>query len=686
MKTRRSFPVKGIENPRCRFVDGRSALSVFLHFGVVVSILAAVIALLPVCAGADEFEPQPPGCLEPVGRWARGAEGWTSTETVTNGSYIYFGSGALIVAQVDENGQPRIEAELAVPGWNVAQVALAEGYLVVLDYQINDIQRAVRVIDISDPLRPSQVGFFAPPVFSRDLAAAGDLALVVTELGGLQILDLSDPTKPKQVGSFAPPTPARSITTDGVYAYLGCAGVLRIIDAHIPSDPIEIGSLAVRSPSDMCLIGDLLYLTAGDSGDTGSLCIVDVNDPRAPANIACLALPQRASAVSVEGDVAVVATQRGYLRIVDVGEPSAPTVIGTYDSDSAIEEVTMTADQAWISGSFGMRVVDVSSPAEPVVLERAINTWLYTDQVAVYGDLAFLSGSIETRGARMRGMWTVDARTPLASREAAFFETPDFIDEIDVSGNYAYLAVGGFGLRVIDVADPADPHEVGFLETTGDVRRVAIADSIAFIGDQEGRLLAVDVNDPSAPHPISLFETSGPVGEFEVDGPYLYLAQGYEGLRIIDYSDPFAPTEVGYMIADTPFWRITIDGHYAYVTSWSDLRVIDISDPQNPLETSMVSPSWRGSAMSVKATNDRVFILLSDPSTWGGYEYGLAAFDLRDPTQPVEIVNLSIGTNGGSNIAVANGFVYLPRSRSGLDILANCEPPPPRLPDGRPGW
>ena len=46
---------------------------------------------------------------------------------------------------------------------------------------------------------------------------------------------------------------------------------------------------------------------------------------------------------------------------------------------------------------------------------------------------------------------------------------------VTVSGNYAYVAHGVWGLQVIDVSDPANPRRVGGYDTSGYARGVAVS-------------------------------------------------------------------------------------------------------------------------------------------------------------------------------------------------------------------
>jgi len=117
------------------------------------------------------------------------------------------------------------------------------------------------------------------------------------------------------------------------------------------------------------------------------------------------------TAVALQGDYAYVGVG---LRLVvpDVTNPVTPTEVGsTAPFPSFVEDVAVSGTRAYVAvGPAGLRVVDVSDPADPVEL----------------------------------GAW----------------DSPGYAEGVAVSGSYAYVADGPYGLRVVDLSDPAHPTPV----------------------------------------------------------------------------------------------------------------------------------------------------------------------------------------------------------------------------------
>jgi hypothetical protein len=65
-------------------------------------------------------------------------------------------------------------------------------------------------------------------------------------------------------------------------------------------------------------------------------------------------------------------------------------------------------------------------------------------------------------------------------------------------------------------------------------------------------------------------------------------------LRVIDISNPTNPVEIGSYDTPGEAFGVYVSGNFAYVADRdSGLRVIDISNPKNPVEIGFYdTPSW----------------------------------------------------------------------------------------------
>lgn len=102
---------------------------------------------------------------------------------------------------------------------------------------------------------------------------------------------------------------------------------------------------------------------------------------------------------------------------------------------------------------------------------------------------------------------------------------------VTVSGEFAYVANGPDGLRIDSITNPASPVNIGHALTGGNTYGVAVAGQYAFVAQSSG-IAVFDVSDPSRPVPAGSAITSAQAYGVEVSGDFVYVANSTDGLRI----------------------------------------------------------------------------------------------------------------------------------------------------------
>jgi hypothetical protein len=220
-----------------------------------------------------------------------------------------------------------------------------------------------RVIDVSDPFAPVEIGFYDSPGYAGDLAIAGNYACVADGFIGLHIVNIADPAQPVEAGLYDTPGAACGVAVAGNLAYVAdWESGLRVVDFTDPADPFSIGSCNVPGYAhDVVLAGNYAYVAAEESG----LQIFDITDPAAPLRVGHYDTDGCVLNVAVVGEIAYVADWNKGLRILDVTNPAVPSFISVFDS-VFVQEVTVEGDFAHIvdPGS-GLHVLNISDPANP---------------------------------------------------------------------------------------------------------------------------------------------------------------------------------------------------------------------------------------------------------------------------------------------------------------------------------
>lgn len=237
-------------------------------------------------------------------------------------------------------------ATLDTPGGNIGVVLdgdrayLADGYA------------GIRIVDVTDPAAPTEVGAFDTQGFAWDVAIRNELAFVADGDYGLVVIDVADATAPRMLSVTLMPQPAIAVTLDGGLAYVATldSGV-RIIDVSNPLAPIEIGVADTPGAAlQVAVAGDHLYIADGPGG----VRIVDVSTPTAPAERGSSQLHgSYAFAVTVANGYAYVTSGNAGLSILDVANPARPREVGFFDSPGTAWRVTLHQDVVYLSDESG---------------------------------------------------------------------------------------------------------------------------------------------------------------------------------------------------------------------------------------------------------------------------------------------------------------------------------------------
>jgi hypothetical protein len=116
--------------------------------------------------------------------------------------------------------------------------------------------------------------------------------------------------------------------------------------------------------------------------------------------------------------------------------------------------------------------------------------------------------------------------------------------DVEVKGDYAYLAVERGGLRIVDISDPTQPEEISFYDTRGIAKSLAIVGDHAYVADGREGLRVIDISDTSNPREVGYYDTPGVAEDIVVVDQHAYIADGKTGLLILNIKDPTNPKQI----------------------------------------------------------------------------------------------------------------------------------------------
>ncbi len=257
------------------------------------------------------------------------------------GSHAFVVNGLdLLVADIAKPASPVLANRLAIadnPLFGPQGIAV-KGTMAYLACR----RGGVKAVDISNPRDPKVVATREVAGFARDVSVVGDCLYVANDARGVQVLDIRKPGEPRDMGRVAAPQGCIGhVRVDGQTAYLAGGDIaVASLSLKDPSRPKWLGGTSdrhVHSPyfggysHDIALVraagSDKLYACAAD-GESG-LIVLDVTQPAAPAFAgATMVGVGLLTGVCGQGTTVFVYDDSYGLRVVDVTMPTNPVVMG----------------------------------------------------------------------------------------------------------------------------------------------------------------------------------------------------------------------------------------------------------------------------------------------------------------------------------------------------------------------
>jgi len=229
--------------------------------------------------------------------------------------------------------------------------------------------------------------------------------------------------------------------------------------------------------------------------------------------------------------------------------------------------------------------------------------------------------------------------------------------DVFISGNYAYIACGEYGLLIFEISEPLNPIYINRVNTPENANEVYVAGAYAYVADNAG-LQIIDIVPPESAHIVKSVDTPDYAMGICYSSAYVYVAARNSGLQIIYVEPP----EIAYVVktVDT-LWAtdVYITGAYAYVVDhYLGLQIIDIEPPE--------------SAYIVKSFDTPG--IACDVCVLGGYayvadgSYGLQIIDI-DPPESAYIVKSVDMPGYADGVYVSGAYAYVADSSHKLQII-----------------
>jgi len=542
---------------------------------------------------------------------------------------------------------------------------------------------------------------------SLKVAIDGNYAYTACGVGGFRVIDVSDPRNPEEVGSVVLSGDNRDVVLSGSHAFVACGnGGLRIVNVSSPSNPREAGHFQTLGKCTAVAVqGNYAYVVT----DTTGIYVLDIENPVRPelvgSNLDREVLV--AYSIAVQGEYVYIPSPSDGLLIFNISDPSSPEEAGVYELGGGRSfSIAIEGEYAYF-GILGegnnLLVLNVSDPENIELETECLDLpWGYPSDLAVYGDILFVAAGVDD-------LKIMDISNPTDPSELSEYETPGFAFGAACSGSYCYVASSN-GLRIIRVSNPERPTEVGYYWGYNALLRcIDVNDDYAYIADEYRILRAIDCSDPGAPVEVSYCNIGGSPSRIQIEGNNIFIAALYGGLRIVSIVNPRLPVEISSFNVHGDVSDVAAVGDYAFIAAETGFWVISVEDPSEPVTVAQIEfdefccskLSISGDYAYVIATNHRFYVIdISDPEDptlvgveWANvtnfrdicvygnyafvyYTHRIFVYDVSNLFDPVIIgtldmfpIDLTI-----TSINATDGYLFLTDNEFGLKVYDYSDP------------
>lgn len=322
-------------------------------------------------------------------------------------------------------------------------------------------------LDFSVVTDPEIIGQFSTSENWSKTVIKDEMAYCVSFYNGLRVLDISDPMAPIQVGSYANSTACNyyDVACAGSRGYLTTYDGLIILDLS-RSKPIKLGQIVNVTISSVVIDPDdanIIYVFAREI-NTGitKFCSFNCSNPSAPTVVGQLTLPERfhgTNAMALKQNTLYLggmyqtgSSGIGVLMTIDVTDPANLKFMSYAPIGNSwqISDVKLAGNRAYVAdSSFGtLGVIDITNPSK---IQSISNTMIDRDLWSIDVHGYWLFAACRAGGLKAYNI-SNELKPVLVTTETDYNATG-----VTVNDDLVYVAsgFGGDGLIIIDPATPA---------------------------------------------------------------------------------------------------------------------------------------------------------------------------------------------------------------------------------------
>jgi len=345
------------------------------------------------------------------------------------------------VVSIADSLHPVLLGELGIAGerWGVwADLARSRAY-VGSDYA------GLQVIDVSNPSAPALDTVLLKADMAEDVAVEGNLAYVADYSSCLKMLDISDPTRPTELGGIdSAHVASEAVAAHDSFAYIEWIPFtdLHSICVSDPAHPTLAGGGAAQTlPGDMVLRDTLLYIAGRLRFN-----VINVARPRQPSLVGSCTTQDGVYFGLVVQDTLAYTVGDGF-QIVNTARPDSPFLVSTTTGGASGLAVRDTF--AYIpDGLDTVHIYSVANPTAPHVLSAVpCDVWPW--------DVALGESKLYVGTSDGWGVDVYDLTNPGQPVRRGRASAPTDIRRLQYAGGYLYAAMWDAGVAIFETTQVA---------------------------------------------------------------------------------------------------------------------------------------------------------------------------------------------------------------------------------------
>ena len=513
-----------------------------------------------------------------------------------------------------------------------------------------------------------------------DVKVVGDYAYCTTSYG-ITVMDVSDREHPEVINRIPLcDCPSSLEVRDSLLYVCGSYNGFYIFSISNPELPVEIGfSEDVRNPSRLELRDTLAFVACYRTG----LSILSIADPYNPRVIGEVR-PGFGDCEDVALNGIIAYLSDGF-HVISIEDPTNPELICSVEGP--IGEIEIQGNYLYSPRG----IYSLENPLEPSFITRYYEVGDHWNQYKfdIHERNVFLGIKRRRDNHLYKVITCLDISDPEHLQEIGFAEMfsfdPSVAGKIEYENDYVYVTSEENGMSICDFRDLDHPEEVGTYVNAAFHSDIDIIGDYFYVADHCGNLRTYSVENPLCPVPVDSINWDASYWNnpkrLDADDDYMCTYLTYrdddghitEGIVVFSLAEPEAPEQIGWLYYHVVGSNLglVLNGNYLYLSHWATreriLTVFSLTDPENPEIAGNYGDFYQGFGIDIEGDLLVQSVLDRDFTA-------IILMDISDPDSPVELGRCEM--NGLSfALKIVADYIYFADFNTGIIYVVSISEP-----------